>query len=222
VWKNCFAVVFVFLFLATACLFTECVFGQTAIGVKQGDWVEYNVTTTGSPPKEHNVTWSRLEVMSVQGSAAEVNVTSKAPDGSISSLIMTLNVESGQIGAWWLIPANLDVGDSFYDDFLKQNITITGEEQLEYAGAIRTITNTTLSTRIKQWDKVTGIFVLSADELPTYSINVKAYATNLWSPQILGLEQGFFYALLAVSIILVIAGAFIAIFMRGRLRKHAS
>jgi hypothetical protein len=95
---------------------------------------------------------------------------------------MTLNLQKGQIGAWWIIYANLNPGDTFYDAFINQNITINGQEELPYAGATRTIINATVPTRTKRWDKETGVFVLSKDNLPDYTINVEAYDTNLWKP----------------------------------------
>jgi hypothetical protein len=143
--------------------------------------------------------------LQVEGSEVRINSTSRARNGSVSSLLMTLNVEAGMIGAWWIIPVNLNPGEQFYDAFIGQNITILGEEQLEYAGAVRTVTNTTVPGRIKHWDKATGVFLLSADVLPDYSINVRAFSTNLWSPQILGLEPAVFYAVVFVAAATIVA-----------------
>ena len=197
------------------------VWGEISVGVKAGDWIEYHVATTGNPPEEHNVTWSRLEILQVQGSQIKVNVTSQARNGTVSSLIMTLNIEKGQIGAWWIIPSNLNPGQTFYDDFLKQHITINGEEQLQYAGATRTITNATVPTRVKQWDKVTGVFVLSSDDLPGYTINVVAYGTNMWSPQTSGLNPTIFYVI-ALAIALAIIAFVGVMFFQRRNKQNAS
>ena len=100
--------------------------GELPVGVKQGDWIEYNVETTGNPPEEHNVTWARMEIIRVQGDEVDVNVTTQARNGTISSLVMMLNLSKGVIGAWWIIPANLGPGDTFYDDFLNYTVTIDG------------------------------------------------------------------------------------------------
>jgi len=203
------------------CVSCDAVLSEVSVAVREGDWVEYNVTTTANPPEEHNVTWARLEILHVNGSEIRINSTSQARNGTVSSLIMTLNVEKGQIGAWWIIPANLDPGAIFYDAFLDVNVTIFGEQQLEYAGAIRDITNTTVPGRVKRWDKATGVFVLSADELPDYSINVSAYRPNMWNPQIRGLDSAIYYvtafvATLAAVVIVVL------IFMRRRKKNDAS
>jgi len=187
--------------------------------VKEGDWIEYNVTTTGTPPiPEHNVTWARLEILGVQGSEITINSTSLLRDGTVASRILILNVEKGEIGAWWIIPANLDPGDTFYDDLLQQNITIQGEEQLEYAGATRTVTNASIPTRIKRWDKATGVFVMSDDDFPDFTIFVSAYSTNMWSPRILGLDSPIFYVV--VSVVVVAIPAIVLLLALRRRKKQ--
>lgn len=203
-------------------LFTCVTWGEIPIGVKEGDWLEYHVTTTGNPPVEHNVTWARMEILHVQGSEIRVNVTTQARNGTVSSLMLTLNVEKGVIGAWWIIPANLNPGETFYDSLLNQTITIDGQEQLQYAGATRTITNATVPNRIKQWDKATGVFVLSSDELPDYTINVVAYSTNMWSPQIIGLDPTIFYAIVLVVVAAVAATVVLVIVWRRKKQNGAS
>ncbi len=194
------------------CASADSVMGEFSIGVKQGDWIEYNATTTGNPPEEHNVTWARMEILRVQDKEVDVNVTTQARNGTVSSLLMTLNIEKGQIGAWWIIPANLNPGETFYDAFLDQTITINGEEQKTFAGATRTVTNATVPTRTKLWDKSTGVFLVSIDDLPDYTIKVVAYSTNMWGAQLFGLDPTIFYTLLlvvaaaiVVAIVLVVA-----------------
>ena len=174
-----------------------------SVGVKVGDWIEYKVTTTGNPPEVHNVQYARMEIVSVQGPEIKANVTTQDNNGVFSSLIMDMNLEKGQVGAWFLIPSNLNVGDSFYDINLGRNITIEGQEQKNYAGAVRTVINATTSERIKDWDKVTGVFVKSIDTLPGYTINATAIRTNMWNPQILGIDQTVFYAIVALVVALI-------------------
>lgn len=204
---------------ATAALLVICIscdFGlcEVSVIVKEGDWIEYNVNTTGDPPEEHNVTWARLEILGVEGNNIRINSTSLARNGSISSLFMTLNPEKGQIGAWWIISANLNPGETFYDAFLNVTLAVKGEEQLEYAGAVRTITNITVPGRVKQWDKATGVFVLSDDELPDYSIRVSAYRTNIWGSQLPSPNLTVFYIIAVVAIAIAIAFVVIKVVMR--------
>ncbi len=204
--------------LLFVCVFGDKALGEISIGVKQGDWIEYNAVTYGNPPEEHNVTWARMEILQVAGFNVKINVTTQARNGSLSSLIMTLNPQTGNIGAWWIISANLNPGQTFYDSFLDQNITIDGEEQREYAGAIRTITNTTVPYRTKQWDKATGVFMQSIDDYADYGINVTAYATNMWSPQILGLDPFYFYVLVIIVVLLIVLAS--SVLVLARRKRH--
>jgi hypothetical protein len=181
--------------------------GQISVGVKKGDWMEYNVTTTGSPPKEHNIIWARMEIMDVQGTEFNANVTTKAPDGTFTSLIRFFNIGEGQVSYWIVIPANLNPGDSFYDKSMDRNVTIEGEEEKIVAGTKRTITYANTPEWHKEWDKSHGIYVATIDSLEGYTINATAIATNMWSPQIFGLDSTQFYTILIVVVIIVIAAA---------------
>ncbi len=91
------------------------VWADVAVGVKAGDWIEYSVSTTGAPPSPHDVQWARMDIIEVSGSNIKVNVTTQANNGTYSVNLMQLNLERGEIGAWFIIPANLNVGESFYD-----------------------------------------------------------------------------------------------------------
>ena len=179
--------------------------------------MEYNVVTTGNPPEEHNVTWARMEIIHVDGNEARVNVTTQARNGTISSLVMTLNTDKGEIGAWWIIPANLNPGQTFYDSFFNANITLNSEEKETLLGASRTVTNATVPTRTKLWDKTTGLFVVSMDNYSNYTIDVEAYATNMWETQILGLDASVFYA---VTIIVVVVAVLVVGIVVWRKKQH--
>jgi|SRR3972149_11043314 len=190
--------------------------GEISVGVKNGDWVEFDITTTGTPPEEHHIVWARMEVFDVQGTEFKANVTSEFPNGTRVSAIRAFDFEIGNVQSWIIIPANLSPGDSFYDANLGRNVTIEGEEQQTFAGATRTTTFASIPTMHKRWDKSTGFFVQTVDDLGTYTVNATAIATNLWSPQILGLDQTAFYALVIISVIAVIAVAAVILIVARR------
>ena len=181
--------------------------GEISVGVKKGDWIEYEVTTIGTFPEEFNITWARMEILNVQGTEISVNVTRENLNGTLSSLVMTLNLEKGKIGAWFIIPAGLNPGDSFRDESMGREGEVEGEEQLTYVGATRAITNATTPERVKHWDKATGIFVECTDVLDNYSINATAIRTNMWSPQATGLDPTTFRAVVFIFITAIIAAA---------------
>ncbi len=182
-----------------------CANGEPSVGVKEGDWIEYNVTVTGNPPPVHrNVTWWRLEVLQVEGTAFPANVTVGYANGTVESTIWEFNFSEGNTEGWVIIPSNLSPGDAFFDNYSKtdKHIVIQSEEQKTVLGASRTVTYANDSYRDKYWDKATGVFIASSEVFKNWSAYVTASATNMWSPQILGLNYGFFYALASASIAL--------------------
>ena len=190
---------------------------QVSVGVKVGDWIEYNVNTTGTPMIGHDITFARMEIVDVQGTAIKANVTSTAIDGTVSTITRSFNLQQGEIQAWVIIPANLGSGDSFYDASINGTITIQGEQQKSFAGATRTITYVNTTDRDKQWDKASGIFVTTQDYLENYTVSAIVTATNIWSPQILGLDQTFFYVVVGiVFVVVIIVAVFAIIFVRRR------
>ena len=72
---------------------------------------------------------------------------------------------------------------------------------------------------VKKWDKATGVFIQSSENFGNWSAYVLAIATNMWSPQILGLDQVLFFTVIAV----VVVGAIVIIIlvMAVRHRKTA-
>ena len=47
---------------------------QPAAGVKEGDWIEYKVTFTGTPSADHSITTARMEVLDVSGPLIYVRI----------------------------------------------------------------------------------------------------------------------------------------------------
>jgi hypothetical protein len=204
---------------------------EPSVGVKKGDWIEYNisVTGTGTPPPTHNVRWMKLEILQIQGAAFSVNLTARYANGTIGSAVWKFNFTEGNVGGWLIIPSNLGPGDTFYDFSIHNskpvNVTIQSQEQKTVLGASRTVTYGNDSLRHKEWDKATGVFVGSLEVyrnvtnkagwyIEDLTVTIQAAATNMWSPQILGLDKSMFYALfiattgiavLILSLVIVIA-----------------
>ncbi len=193
--------------------------GQPTIGVKPGYWVEYSVKNTGSPPAAQDITWAKIEILDVEGEQFHANFTVEYVNGTFSSNVGSFNFASGNTEAWIIIPANLSPGESFYDSSSNSNITVQGQLQKTVAGATRTVTYTNITldgvVRNKQWDKATGFYIQSSDDITTaapidvnnglaYTVNAKAIATNIWSPQILGLNQTVFYVVIIIIIVAIV------------------
>lgn len=204
------------LFILLISAFGSLVTGDVPVGMKVGDWIEYTVSTTGTPPEVHNVQWARMDIISIQGSEIKVNSTTEDENGNFSSIIMNLDLERGEVGAWFIIPANLNVGDQFYDINLARNVTIEGQEQKAYAGTVRTVINASIPERIKEWDKATGVFLKSIDTLPGYTINATAIKTNMWTSQISMGDQTLLYLAIAVVLVVVVLVVIILLIPRRR------
>lgn len=231
--------------VASACFFVliiqavPCIYCEPLVGVKEGDWIEYVVSVTGkgSPPPTHDVRWFRMQILQIEGAAFSVNLTARYSNGTVGSAIWKFNFTEGNLGGWMIIPANLGAGDTFYDSSKHTgkpvNVTVQREEQKTVLGAIRTVTFGNDSFRHKEWDKTTGVFVASHEHLKNVTnkagwyiedltVTIQAIATNMWKPQIVGLDPATFYTMLIACIVPVLLVSLVAIGMRIKSQKTIS
>lgn len=193
-------------------------FAYSGVAVKPGDWIEYEVTVTGNPPADLNVTRARIDVIGVDGPAITVDVkTMFANRTIIPEPDITLNVATGTIGDGFFIPTELQLGDVYSTQY-EGNITITGTKNIETGGAQRTVLYGAANETTYYWDKQTGIMVQAVSELSTCTMHTETKATNLLQPQILGLEDSVFYVSVA-SVAVVVVGVAIAVFWAKRQKK---
>lgn len=175
------------------------------VHVKKGDWIKYNVKETGTPPPEFNITWGRIDIKSVQGENIHTDVLTGYANGTIyPENGITLNVATGAIGDGFFIPTNLQPGDK-YNSGYEGNITITGFEKIEAGGAQRTVITGDANQTTYYWDKQTGIMVAATSNLTGCTMYTTTGATNLWLPQILGLDSTAFYTLIVAIMIALVA-----------------
>lgn len=185
-----------------------------SVGVKKGDWIEYTVTYTGTPPEGHEVSWARMEILDVQGTEISLNITTTAPNGTPFSETVTLNLEAGELGDDFIIPANLKDGDVFFDKNAG-NITIGSAETRTYAGATRVVVIASKQNTTDHWDQTTGVLLKGISTFADYTMTAKVDKTNLWQTQQAGLDQTVLIAVALVAIIVIAA----AIILVARRRK---
>ncbi len=182
-------------------------FAQLQIGVKKNNWIEYNVTYTGSPSPLHDINWARMEILDVQGDNITVKITSRYSNGKTETITSTLNLAIGHMIDDFIVPANLKSGDKFYDENYG-NITIAKAEQHEYAGATRSVVFATAGDNTYIWDQATGVSVEGNSQTSDYSMHTIVAATNMWQPSsgLSGLIEGLLVALalIVITILLVI------------------
>jgi len=186
------------------------VLAEVSVGVKEGDWIEYDVSYTGSAPNEYPK-WARIEITNIQGTSITADLTVERLDGTSDTNSGTFDLKTGVLDLL-LIPADLDVGDDFYHkDF--GNITIAGKEEHSYAGGKRTVIYATIDQTALHWDKTTGILLQSDQSADNFTQKFLAVKTNMWQAQIFGLKPTIFYVLI-VAILAIIA--LVAVFLLKR------
>jgi hypothetical protein len=204
----CFAV------LVAGVHFLAVASAEIVVGVKPGDWIEYNVKFTGDVPVEHDVTWCRIEVTAVEGKNVYADITSRYADGDNESVSSTVKLDTGNIGEAFIIPANSDKGDTFSS--YEGTITISGVEEASCACATRSVVYANTSETMFYWDRSTGFLVEANSSSSEFTMFTKVEKTNMWQPQIFGLDQTVFIALVVVVIAVVLVSALFLILKMRR------
>ncbi len=179
-----------------------------SVGVKSGDWIEYSVYSTGAPMQGHDVASARMEITAVKNPNITVIITSTFTDGTNDTITSVLNLETGHLIDDFIIPANLNVGDSFPDQNYG-NITITSSETRSYAGSQRIILSATIHNNTYYWDQATGVSVEGNTQTAEYTIHSVVSATNMWqaSPTV---TYDFASIILVTAVILIVVISFAA------------
>jgi len=180
------------------------VFAGISVGVKKGDWIEYRVTETGNPSSDFNITWAKMDIRAVQGETIDIDVQTGFANGTVypeNGII--LNLATGAIGDGFFVPTNLNPGDQYQSEY-EGNISITGVGQLEAGGAERTVLLGVASQTTYYWDKQTGIMVAATSNFTGFTLLTETSATNIWQPQILGLDSTVFYSLIVAVVVVFV------------------
>jgi len=195
-------------------IFSAFASAEIVVGVKKGDWIEYNVTITGDVPEQHDVTWCKIEVTAVKEKNVYVDITSRYSDGREETVSSTLKLETGQIGDCFIIPANLDAGDVFESP--EGTLTISGVEETTCAGATRSVVYANNSQTVFHWDRSTGFLLEANSSYPDFTMRTEAEKTNIWQTQVFGLHPVAFIALIVVVIAAALA---LVIFLILKMKK---
>jgi hypothetical protein len=182
------------------------------VAFKSGDWIEYNVTTTGNPTPIHNITWARLDVKTVTGSEINTDIQTQLANGTMWLEPNTIfDVATGVVGEGAIIPTNLTVSDVYFSEY-EGNITVTGIQTLMVAGAERSILTGEAANTSFMWDRETGVMVKAITVLSDCTVYSEAKATNLWQPQTPASNIG--YAFIAATIAALVAVVLAGVFLR--------
>jgi hypothetical protein len=216
--KNLSALSLVFLIIF---LVPSNVLASFLVGVKQNDWAEYDVSFTGTPTMHHDAEWARMDIDGVDGTRINVTFTSLLSDGNVVNATERLDFETGELIDYFVIPAGLKEGDSFFSKTGDNITTVTIDEVAlrTYAGAARTTISGTTPETLWYWDQTTGVLVEAKSVYPDFTLTTVMNKTGLWQPQILGIDVHIFYALVAVAVVVIVVIALLAI-RQNRLNKR--
>jgi hypothetical protein len=190
------------------------VLADLSVGVKKGDWIEYSITYTGSPGQGHDISWARMEIIEVKGPIVSVSITSRNPNGSKEIFNSSLNLQTGKLIDDFIIPSNLNSGDSFLDQNIG-NITISDVGEHVYSGETRTVLYASTNQNSYVWDKVTGVSVESTSEQPDYSMHTVVIDTNLWQPS-RGLNTALILLIGVTLVIVIVVVGIAAVMLRKK------
>jgi hypothetical protein len=195
--------------------------GAVTVGVKPGDWIEYQVTFTGTPPDpSHSITAARMEVMAVQGDVINVTIVSTYPDGTQATTNSTLNLDTGELIDNFIIPAGLASGSEFSSTMGNMGkMMIGGDKQGSYCGATRTVVTATSGNNTYTWDQATGVSVEGTTTEPTYTMHSLATSTNMWSSQTSlsgSPDMTIVYAIVVVVVVIVLVAVVAVLAFRRR------
>ncbi|KON33895.1 MAG: hypothetical protein AC479_02965 [miscellaneous Crenarchaeota group-6 archaeon AD8-1] len=178
-------------------------FAQVTVGLKEADWIEYEITYTGTPPDWYPEN-ARFEVLTIQGTRITLELKTKALDGTENTNNVTFSLEDGAPD-FIIIPANLNIGDEVYHKEVG-SIKILGIEEYTYEGDTRELVYGSFVDLDYNWDRKTGIVIQIDQTTDTYTQSWLAVNTNIVQTQALDLDPMILYGTIiaVVGIILII------------------
>lgn len=197
-------------------------FAQSSmVGVKAGDWIQYNVRETGTPIPAYNITWAKMDILSVQDGVITVNVLTKFGNGTLyPENNIHLNVATGAIGDGFFVPVSLNPGDRYSTEY-EGIINMTGVQHVEAGGAQRSALVGVSTQSVYNWDRQTGIMIAATSNLTGCVMYTTTGSTNIWAPQIFGLNQNVFYWLVVAIIASVAVLAVVSTVVLKRTKKSS-
>jgi len=182
------------------------VFAQVTVGLKEGDWVKYEVTYTGSPPEGYP-TNTKIEVLEIEGTTITIKIENDRLNGTHTSSTATFDLEDGAPDLI-IIPANLAVGDQVVNKDWDITFTIEGVEEYDFRDATREMVFANIVVEgiplEYNWDRETGIFIQIDQTRDDYTQKYLAYDTNIVQAQPSDIDPMLLYGVVIAVVIIII------------------
>jgi hypothetical protein len=179
-------------------------FAQVNVGIKEGDWIEYEITYTGTPPGWYPEN-ARFEVLRILGTSITLEIKTKALDGTENTSNQTFILEDGAPD-YIIIPANLIVGDEINHEELGR-IKILGIEEYTFEGKTRELVYGSYGDLDYNWDRITGIVIQIYQTTDSYTQTWIAVNTNIVQKQASDIDPLLLYGILIAFTVIIITVA---------------
>jgi hypothetical protein len=176
-------------------------FAQVTVGIKEGNWIEYEITYTGTPPDWYPEN-ARFEVLTIQGKNITLEIKTKALDGTENTSNHTFRLEDGAPD-FIIIPANLNTNDQVNHKEVG-SIEILGIEQYTFEGKTRELVYGSYGDLDYNWDRITGIVIQIDQITETFTQSWLAVNTNIVQTQAIDLDPMLLYGIIIAVVIFII------------------
>ncbi len=211
----------VFILCVLICLFSVSINVVNAtVGIEKGDWFEYSVTWSGTPPTTYYAVGLRGEATIDSGNSITIKWETELNNGEITTHIDIVMLRVGATD-FRLIPANSEIGDVLHDEHFGP-IDIDGTEQYVYAGEERTLLWAIEDFGTFHWDKETGIQVQYDSEVDGVPRKIQLEKTSLWEITDESTETGLDLTLIAGLVVAVAAILLVVLLFVRRKKKTTS
>lgn len=153
---------------------------HATIVVEEGDWFEYSVTWSGTPPTTPYAVGLRGEAIYYEPGYNMITIKweTELNNGDITTYTEITSLDDGALD-FRLIPANSEIGDVLPNEIF-DSIDIDGTEDHTYAGEERTLLWAIEDFGSFHWDKETGIQVQYDSEFEGVPRKILLEKTSLW------------------------------------------
>lgn len=191
---------------------------NATIVIEEGDWFEYSVTWSGTPPITPYAVGLRGEAIFYEPGYNMITIKweTELNNGEISTYTEITSLDDGALD-FRLIPANSEIGDVLPNEFF-DSIDIDGTEEYAFAGEERTLLWATEDFGTFHWDKETGIQVQYDSEVDGVPRKIQLEKTSLWESTDETTETGLDLTLI-VGLGVAIVAILLVMFLILRRRK---